>query len=257
MNIYLTYKPTNFKMKKNKAFTLAEVLITLGIIGVIAAITIPTLMQKTNDIETVTALKETFSILSQAYTRAVQDNGTPDTWGFTAGNMGPSLKTLVPYLKILEDCTDGSSGCFDGGYTYYMAKSLGASDYYSSTNPKLKLANGSFIIVTNINSAACKASYGTSEALNNICAEYTVDINGDKQPNQFGRDTFIFWLTKYSILPAGSQENTSMYSFTDLTGCQDKDNDYGCGCAAWVIYNENLDYLKCNNLNWGVKTKCN
>lgn len=246
-----------FKAKKSLAFTLAEVLIVVGIIGIIAEMTIPALIQNFQDKVTVVSLKETFSILSQAYTRAVQDNGTPDTWGFTVGNKGPALKNLVPYLKILKDCTDGSSGCFPtGGDTYFLATYLGANDYDSLANPKLRLANGTFIIVSNINSATCKASYGTSQALNSVCAEYTVDINGDKQPNQFGKDTFIFWLTQYGILPAGSPENTSMYAFTDATGCQDKDNDYGCGCAAWVIYNENLDYLKCNNLNWGVKTKC-
>ena len=60
---------------KRKAFTLAEVLITLVIIGVIAAITIPSLINKTNEQETVVAVKKAYSILSQAYQRIVAENG--------------------------------------------------------------------------------------------------------------------------------------------------------------------------------------
>ncbi len=58
-------------MEIRKGFTLAEVLITLVIIGVIAAITIPPLMNKTNEQDTVVAVKKAYSILSQAYQRVV------------------------------------------------------------------------------------------------------------------------------------------------------------------------------------------
>ncbi|MBP7211391.1 type II secretion system protein, partial [bacterium] len=54
-------------MNTKKAFTLAEVLITLGIIGVVAALTIPTLMQRTQDREAISALKKFYSTLSSAY----------------------------------------------------------------------------------------------------------------------------------------------------------------------------------------------
>lgn len=74
-------KRTNLtlKIKKIPAFTLAEVLITLGIIGVVAALTIPTLMQKADEQATVSALKKTYSTLTQAYNLAVNDNSSPDT----------------------------------------------------------------------------------------------------------------------------------------------------------------------------------
>ena len=53
---------------KKSGFTLAEVLITLVIIGVIAAMTIPTLLSNTNKQETKTALKKAMSIINQAIT---------------------------------------------------------------------------------------------------------------------------------------------------------------------------------------------
>lgn len=62
------------------AFTLAEVLITLAIIGVVAAMTIPTLMQKTDRREKVAAVKSSYSQLSQAVKMATALNGNVDKW---------------------------------------------------------------------------------------------------------------------------------------------------------------------------------
>ena len=56
-------------------------LITLGIIGVVAAMTLPTLIQKHNEKVMVSKLKKSYSIMQQAYLMAVRDKGTPDQWG--------------------------------------------------------------------------------------------------------------------------------------------------------------------------------
>ena len=56
------------------AFTLAEVLITLGIIGVVAALTLPSVIERHQKLETVTKLKKAYSTLSQAIERAKVDN---------------------------------------------------------------------------------------------------------------------------------------------------------------------------------------
>ncbi len=66
---------------KNNAFTLAEVLITLGIIGVVAAMTIPNLIQSNFEKRTVTILRETQSILSQAIRMAEEEYGDVSGWG--------------------------------------------------------------------------------------------------------------------------------------------------------------------------------
>ena len=63
-----------------KGFTLAEVLITLGIIGVVAAMTLPTLINDYQAKETVTRLKKVYSIVNQAYLRALNDNGPLNSW---------------------------------------------------------------------------------------------------------------------------------------------------------------------------------
>ena len=61
-----------------QGFTLAEVLITLGIIGVVAAMTMPSLIQDKQNTERVSQLKKVYSTLSQAYLQAVSEKGTPD-----------------------------------------------------------------------------------------------------------------------------------------------------------------------------------
>ena len=93
-----------------KAFTLAEALITLGIIGVVAAMTLPTLVQRYKEQETVTRVKKFYSGFSQAYMQAVMDNGTIDNWGLTDSaivtddnnNSVHSEESLENYDKFLE-----------------------------------------------------------------------------------------------------------------------------------------------------------
>ena len=61
--------------RKNLAFALAEVLITLGIIGIVAAMTLPTLIQKNQEKETVAKLRKFNTIINQAYMLAINANG--------------------------------------------------------------------------------------------------------------------------------------------------------------------------------------
>lgn len=93
------------KEKFYSAFTLAEVLITLGIIGVVAAIVIPVVMYKNHDQEMVKALKKNYSIFAEAYSQSIIDNGESSGWDVGAGGDSASaakmLKYFSPYLKIV------------------------------------------------------------------------------------------------------------------------------------------------------------
>lgn len=236
-------------------FTLSEVLITLGIIGLVAAMTIPSLQQGMEERATVAAVKKAYSTLSNAYKLAEQENGSPKLWGFTAVNPSPILSKLVPYLKISKDCTDGSSGCFPPVTYFYLDKSLPHNwlNIDSRTDlPKIQLSDGS-LIVSYFDSADCSNQWGDSLALQSECATIWVDVNGFKNPNQWGVDLFSFYLTDYGIVPEGIQTDTK-FPFTST--CLHS-GTRGDGCSSWVIYNENLDYLHCANLDWATKTKCN
>src|SRR5574344_1973996 len=94
-------------VSKFLAFTLAEVLITLGIIGVVAALTIPTLMQKTQERESISKLKKVFSVLQNAYSRAINDEGEISDWGTISDDDAGSdlvMQKFVSYLNVLKNC---------------------------------------------------------------------------------------------------------------------------------------------------------
>ena len=98
----------NAGWKRKTAFTLAEVLITLVIIGVIAAATIPTLMQKHFEQEMITKLKKNFSVISSAYSQAIRENGPPTEWDIgvsynTDGSAQKLFDYLKPYLKVQKE----------------------------------------------------------------------------------------------------------------------------------------------------------
>jgi prepilin-type N-terminal cleavage/methylation domain-containing protein len=102
-------------------FTLAEVLITLGIIGVVAALTMPTLIANYQKYVTATRLKSTFSMLSQAVNLAVADNGDQNTWtrpknyiSDTAGQKDFFDKYIIKYLKLAQDCGNGTGSLTKG-----------------------------------------------------------------------------------------------------------------------------------------------
>lgn len=242
-------------MKNKNAFTLAEVLITLGIIGVVAAMTLPTLVQKQQEKATVTALKKFYSTISQAYLFAINEKGTVDNWGFTTGKAKELLTTIEPYLKFIKYCEVGEK-CHPEENVVFRNGTTYINEIFNPINEarvSATLSDGS-IIGAYLQSPDCSIVYGNSKALSNVCGEYMIDINGGKKPNQYGKDIFIFNITKYGIIPNGTENYTfNKYNFND--GCLNKSSE-GFGCTAWVIYNENTDYFKCDDLAWDGKKKC-
>lgn len=90
---------------KHKGFTLAEVLITLGIIGVVAAMTLPGLIQNYQKKVTATKLKKFYSTMNQAIKLSEADNGDCDTWEYptTIENLPVFVnKYLSNYIKTVS-----------------------------------------------------------------------------------------------------------------------------------------------------------
>lgn len=243
-------------------FTLAEVLITLGIIGIVAAMTLPTIIQKQQEKVTVNRLKKTYSALSQAYLMISKDYGDPENWGMSAnvdneGNATPegSLNVgnlFAKYMKITKNCGT-EDGCWHIGNSYRLDGKV-----YGNTNnrrdiAKIKLADGTHVAFGGL-SAQCDKVRGNTKPLSHVCSWIIVDVNGNGRPNTYGIDIFEFSLTKYNIIPYGTQEDTSNLNFD--TNCKNASSASGNGCTAWVIYNENMDYRRCSDLAWGGKTKC-
>src|SRR5574344_665856 len=96
-------KKTTYNHKKIfPGFTLAEILIVLLIIGVIFAMTLPTLMTKIQDREFKTAAKKAYSETTSALKKMEYDNGTTNQdYLSTARTLKPAI---AGYFKILKDC---------------------------------------------------------------------------------------------------------------------------------------------------------
>lgn len=248
-----------FTLSTRFAFTLAEVLIVVGILGLVAEMTIPTLVQNTQEKVTVVSLKKAYSVFSQAYTLAVNDNGTPDTWnlGTSAGDSQGAINMinmLAPYLRITKNCGTGSD-CMPDKY-----KNLNGTDKIiatSSTNmAKAALSDGTIMYSYTYGGVSNRSKGGILPLLKSY-GEIDIDVNGLKGPNVIGKDFFFFILTNDGIVPMGLEDENTFTFGNDCNLAQTGDIHNGWGCAAWVIYNENMDYLKCNNLSWDGPTKCN
>ena len=164
-------------MNKAKGFTLAEVLITLGIIGVVAAVTMPTLITNFQKHETVNRLKETYSILYQAVRLSETENGLLETWdipspGWYAGTYtyGKTFfkQYLKPFLKVAKECKYLSNDCWAD--EYIRPNGVADNSYFPASKNYtygMVLANGSVI-----------GFYPRGT----FCEVY-VDLNGKKGPN--------------------------------------------------------------------------
>lgn len=187
---------------------------------------------------------------------AKQNYGNADEWNLIAPDSpegsNNALRKLAENMKFLKFCGN-DKGCFPTS-SYKTLKGQNENNYNNmSTGSKLILSDGTLIYLS-IRNVSCTENRGNSTLLKNTCGVILVDINGEKGPNQFGQDTFWFVLAKEGILPHGTQTDTT-YTFSN--SCKDKSSATGFGCTAWVLYNENLDYLHCNDLNWNTKNKCN
>lgn len=227
-----------------KGFTLAEVLITLVVIGVMAAMTIPTLMNQTNEQETITALKKAYSIMGQAYQKVISENGEiiPSELGSNEREATQKFgEMMAKHLSISKNCgMSTNEDCFaEGTYNFLNGTILGnfnnLDDYY-----KVRLNDG-MSLLTNASNNYISVYQGFCDKMDYIFGHVSVDINGDKGPNVLGKDYFNFYVTKYGILPVGTPED----GVNTLSQCR----TWGQGCTAWAISKGNMHYLR-KDVSW-------
>ena len=169
---------TSHFSRKRTAFTLAEVLITLGIIGVISALTLPSLIANYQKKQTVQQLKTAYSLLSQAVEQSISENGEIDDWDYTLNTNAFNETYILPYLKIVKKC--------DGGK---CIKTDNFNGYYELNGNKYTRISGSYILA---NGMILMADYPERGFL-----VYMIDLNGNKKPNIMGKDIFAFYLLNH------------------------------------------------------------
>ncbi|MFH0702425.1 MAG: type II secretion system protein [bacterium] len=203
-----------------KGFTLLEVVMTLAIVGAIAAIVYTTVLPKIEDAQHKTEFKETYSVLDQATSRIKADNGGSLKGVFPNNNaMRDKYKQ---YLNTVKSCDAGQAfgNCWhnDGSLKWLNGSPItGWND-----NAGMILNNG-VLLYFGISSPSCTALSGTLLS----CGFILIDVNGWKVPNTIGKDIYGIRVQETGIKPMGtkgeSYENT----------CTSSNN--GLGCAAKVL----------------------
>ena len=172
--------------KQSLGFTLAEVLITLAIIGVVAAMTLPTLIQNQQKRSLEVATQKFYSNMSQAVKKYMADEGVDDLRNTPlAGDNyeeGDSLEAIASirnfvtrYLKVIKECTPEKESCFAKNYEYWNGSSLGDLSYISWYGDRdYTLNDGTIIKICYVGGASPIRLY--------------VDVNGKKGPNRVGYD---------------------------------------------------------------------
>ena len=171
-----------------KGFTLAEVLITLGIIGVVAAMTMPTLVGKYQKQATVAKLQKIYSILNQAFQRSEVDNGDYRYWesGYDIGSDAYFDKYWKPYMQIIKVCKTASDCGYKTERWYLIDGTLGNSYIIANDlRTGVILKDGIFVSVT--------TKTIDSDGVSSPQTRIYVDINAGAGPNRIGKDVFSFY----------------------------------------------------------------
>lgn len=213
------------KLKKEVAFTLAEVLITLGIIGVVAALTVPSLINSTNDAEFYTAVRKFYSVLSQATLQMVNENQS--LWDNSSANATTLSQNMADaYAKYFSYIKEDTS---DKIQTQNIKCYKSSTNCASPTSGRYGLLLKDGMTLRFLGTQNC--SGGLSPASNgNRCGDIIIDINGDKGPNMFGRDAYDFFIIQdtygnYKAVPSGVGIDTN---YTCVANTTDAKESYGC-----------------------------
>ena len=214
-------------------------LITLGIIGVVAAMTMPSLIANYQKKETLSKLKKTYSIFSQVVKQAELNEGETDYWDFTLSSKDFYTKYLKRYLNVVNEYIDKPLPKDMDYYTLNGGINNGAGGHKASSNPKVFLNDGTFFTIL-------KSSDNSYSVV--------VNLNGYSHPNRWGRDIFAFavvrgkGLVPYGLYTGVISSNTGevVGSFGDsidrdkITGTGNsrscnKEKD-GIWCAALIMF---------------------
>lgn len=209
-----------FKAQKgNFAFTLAEILVTLMIIGVIAALTIPALISNSQKQMYAEGLKKAytnFSSVSKSIQADYNSVGKIDRTGlFDVSTTNTTLGSeIVKYFKIAQNCDTTGSTCWEN-YNLHYDGSGNTSTIKTNSYYKFVTVDGMSWAISNYsdNCTTDSSSAITPNPLENVCFMALMDVNGYRGPNRAGRDVFVLRVTKDgSVYVAGTVLDSSTYS---------------------------------------------
>ena len=253
----MIYKYRKEIMKKF-GFTLAETLITLGIIGVVAALTIPSLIAKHHEKTRIVKLKKIYSQLQNAFNLAVYENGPLETWGmkktynvidnehYTLDNSGRNL-FMANITKYLKSAPTNTTMSWNGSYSLDGRK-YGEAFSISGTATNQGEDKGTFITSDGYHLLA-------GWVINSAYLDFWVTLPNEKELKT-GVTKFHFIVQKNGFIPHGTNQ-TDFSTYCNVKSKSISSDLNGRTCTAWALEYENMEYLRCNDLKFGIKTKCN
>ncbi len=210
-------------------------LITLAIIGVVAALTMPVLINKYQERVTITKVKKMYSVLNQAVKLAEVDNGPVNTWNlpkYFSGGSQELYSYLKPYLRVAKECVEDNSGnCLDTNTDYYYLNGMewgspnSESGYGNKYYVRLILSDGSLIWFRSAGTEGCT---DTDSGYTDVCGLLWYDVNGSAKPNTMAKDIFAYFLRPSGVYPYAAQ---NCYL-----------NRRGWGCSKWILEHDNMNY---------------
>lgn len=222
------------KFKCFAAFTLAETLIVMGIIGVVAALTIPNLNSSTADKEKVAKVMKAYSNINDAIGRAEAVYGPVAEWQQLDSDDAARIKRLgertSEFMKISKTCgMDKDKGCI--GKTFFSK--TGEEEQLVSQVAGDSANLGYKVILADGMSLSISGVYGIGDWL------FLFDIDGpNKGASMLGKDLFSFTIVRNSspteLMPDINVEVSKPYEDCFSSGL----------CTKWIINNGNMDYLK-------------
>ena len=226
-------------MINKKGFTLAEVLITLGVIGLVAALTLPSMYNNYQKALIGKTLARSVELVEQGMLNIRQE-------AQLNSETGDTFETLSS-IKKSDLGLSGSSYITDSNAFYNSTKSfLGIENSdYDVTNISAFAGN----LDTNLKSlytaykfnklnaiVAFQNKTGATTSNDSIISRVIIDANGAAKPNTFGKDVFIFGLTNSgTLIPAGTQKYADFDSKIPADGCSGSSVGNGTACAARVM----------------------
>lgn len=230
-----------------RGFTLAEVLITLGIVGVVAALTAPALVQNAGSAQVGPKLAKAVSTIETATETTLLEEGTSSVYplfgdSHSLGGTGVSAFTdkLADHMKMTKSSVDALNGkwtsntvkTYDGSETV-RAKLLApygtpfqtASVSFFGRNTVVYLSKEGMLYSFAKGSASPRTSYNINKAPSHqIIGSVVIDVNGLSGPNRLGKDVFVFsWWNDGSLRPFGSKN----FTFRESASKGTEENDKG------------------------------
>ena len=228
-------------MMKKFGFTLAEVLITLGIIGVVAALTAPALVQNAGTAKIGPTLAKVVSTLENANEQMLHDEDATD--------LSKIARLEADYYELLSKYISGSSydTTVNGNLEFDPPMTLWDGNQAGGLSMRAYLFNFSdnICLIVGI-PAASSSDYNPKGSFKGRYAYMYVDINGSKtKPNKLGKDVFYFIIDKSgSVIPYGSStlswlldDDGSEYTNSNNSACNENKVGDGKACAGSIFEN--------------------